>query len=236
MRPTSSALLAALLAALLLPGVARAAHPLATDDGGTVGRGVAEVEVAGGLDVAEVPSVGAGIVLHAGLARRLDVGVSFHYHGLARPDGSWQPGLSEPVLDAKWRATDGRGAVPGLALRLDYAPPIGADGAHTGGAHLLATWATPRRLACVNAGATGGGGAWGLRASAMGLARVAPAVQIGGELVGAAGDGGPSVGGMGAGLLELPGGPVVSLGAGATWADGGVGVQVALGVTSTYGG
>ena len=58
---------AALVAALATPAGARAAHPLLSDDAGTLGRGAAQLELA-----AEVVGTGGGVIC---ARHRLDVGV-----------------------------------------------------------------------------------------------------------------------------------------------------------------
>ena len=61
---------AALVAALATPAGARAAHPLLSDDAGTLGRGAAQLELA-----AEVVGTGGGVICAIADRLTLDVGV-----------------------------------------------------------------------------------------------------------------------------------------------------------------
>jgi hypothetical protein len=117
----------ALAAALAAPAITEAAHPLATDDAGTLGRGVRQAELTAELSRdsegprAERTSADAGeggVAVGYGLLDRLDlvVGVATSWSRVQQRNGpvSEARGLGDLALDLKWRALE----VGGFALAL----------------------------------------------------------------------------------------------------------------------
>ncbi|MCK6507083.1 hypothetical protein L6R53_27545 [Myxococcota bacterium] len=141
------------MTALLWILPALAAHPLTTDDPGTVGPGAGEVALSAGLAAADLE---AGVAGHVGLADRLDLGATLTWAAPAAPG---------PALDLKWRVVD---RALSVGLRADLAPSEVAG-------HLLFAW---RGLA-LDLGAAGPSPA--LSASASAATGHGP-VGLGGEL------------------------------------------------------
>ncbi len=152
------AIAAVLLAALAVPAAAVAAHPLVSDDAGTLGAAVLQVELtgAGGLERSREAGVrlqqDASLLAAAfswGLHDDLDLVVglplAWSRRTAAGPETSTVSGVGDVVLEAKWRFLEAGGF--SLALKPALSLPTGdpALGLGTGrpclGAALLATQA-----------------------------------------------------------------------------------------------
>jgi len=133
---------------LLTPAAVRAAQPFSAEDAGTVGAGVAELEVSSAASAVAGGHLGGldfVAAAHVGLHDRLDLGAEFGFAWGEVHRGVWQSGAGAPVVDAKWRVipADEDGA-PELALKLTWSPPDSGDGDAAGhGLGLIAafTWA-----------------------------------------------------------------------------------------------
>lgn len=127
-----------MLAVLLLPGFALAAHPLITDDAETQGQGKFQLEVNGQYDTDKqsvedvtVKSTGglAASILSYGLAETIDLvlGVPFFW-GTVREDGMTvydEQGISDVNVELKWRFYEKAGL--NLALKPGIIVPTGND-------------------------------------------------------------------------------------------------------------
>ena len=143
---------------------ARAAHPFATEDFGTVGAGVAEVELATALDArgARIDGVGVSVVLHVGLLDAVDVGTELSFASAPGSDGGWGSAMGAPLLDAKLRLREPDGAAPGVAVKVAWAPPLSSDGPAAGHGlvgTLAATWVAGAAELEANLGVAGCTGA-----------------------------------------------------------------------------
>ncbi|MDF1565465.1 MAG: hypothetical protein P1V51_20680 [Deltaproteobacteria bacterium] len=225
----------------LAPAAASAVHPLATDDAGTVGAGAAEVELSFAGEQAAVEGLGlsTGLALHAGILETLDLGIGLGY--------AWSGAMDDPVLDLKWRALEGEGLLPALALRLDLRVGQGgtAGEGHGLGAHAVLTWERARWLVSLCAGTALDGlgqqsaATPSLEGGGMLLLPAGEGLQLGAETVVALPGAGEPVGLdlMAAGLLELGERHLLSLGVGVhleqAASPGWVGT---LGFTTAFGG
>lgn len=232
----------------LPPTPARAAHPLITDDAGTLGLAAAEVEVSSTLgrsDGLRSPShVALGLALHVGVLDELDLGAGVIVESHVGRDATDARTHVALAVDGKWRWLEPDGAAPGLALRLEYAPPVTGGEGHDASGLLLASWEPAARLeAHLDVGLT-----------AMDLGTAAPAptwvatAAVVGHLLGGLALGaeagieleleGPVAGWMGTlGVAWSPvDGPRVSVGLGPVWtADEGLGWVATLALTAGVG-
>jgi len=133
---TAAALLAALLAALAVPATAHAAHPLVSDDAGTLGASVIQLELgaAGARDRSQAEGVRSReeasllvAVFGWGLRDDLDlvVGLPLAW-SRSTLDGSGTStvsGMGDLLLEAKWRFLEAGNL--GLALKAGLALPTG---------------------------------------------------------------------------------------------------------------
>lgn len=239
--PTAAATGLAALLALAAP--AQAAHPLSTDDAGTVGAAGVEIEVSslfGGAEAPEAAGLELGAALHVGLTDALDAGVSLALQTVA--DGKADVAMGAPLLDLKWRVLEAAGAAPGLTLRIDYAPMPDTGVGYDVGGVLVATLDLAPVEVHMNVGAHGRSlGApearFALCVGAASLVSVSSTVQLGAE---AAVEGDPSgelggVSGMAAVAWEVAEARVLSAGAGPTWsADQPVGWVATVGFTASF--
>lgn len=223
--------------ALLCPGMLWAAHPLATDDTGTLGTGGLQTEVSftstgcehHGLDV------DVGLALHAGVARSLDVGVALGAAVL--PLAGWDPGVADPRVDVKWRIA------PALALRLDLAPHLDPALGHDLGGLLVATrevgpWTLGANLGAYLHGLWSSQRRWLGLVSAAALRTMAEGLALGLEAWGSGNDGGlETVAALAALQWNVSRAGTLSFGVGPTWDGAGTGSWAAsLGFTSDLGG
>jgi len=126
----------ALAAALCAPAATRAAHPLATDDAGTLGRGVRQAELTGQMS-RDTEGRGAartsddtgegGVAVGYGLRDDLDLvlGVATSWSRVHQQGGptSETRGLGDVAVDVKWRALEAGGFA--LALKPGITLPTG---------------------------------------------------------------------------------------------------------------
>jgi len=232
----------------LCGAVAHAGHPLETDDTGTQGDGGVEVEISGVAarppEILREVEVGLGVAVHTGLAARLDLGASLFWGAASESRGDWVSIAENPSFDLKWRVVDGRHSLPGIAVRVDYAPPHNAIDAHRHDAALLAlaTWERDRFAASFNIGLVGSyiaaeATVWSGYAAAGGLVTLAEELYAGGEVV-AELDGRvvTAARSMGALVWQARADRAISFGLGASWTDaprpGWLGT---VAITSAYG-
>jgi hypothetical protein len=126
----------ALAMALCAPLAASAAHPLATDDAGTLGRGVRQAELTAGLGrdtegrgaerVSDDTGEG-GLAVGYGVLESLDVvlGLTTSWSRVQQQDGpsSDTKGIGDLAVDLKWRALERGGFA--LALKPGITLPTG---------------------------------------------------------------------------------------------------------------
>lgn len=226
---------------------ARASHPLATDDVGTVGGGGGELEVSG-LVGGPVEGGGRldldlGMALHVGLFDAVDVGASLALH-TSVGDGVASDLVASPLFDLKVRLlSPGEDGTPGFAVRLDYQPPTPIEGGLTGhdaGAVVVTTFEAGVVAIHVNLGATGRALASSeqsltLLGASTGVVSVGGAVALAGEVVfeGTPGDGLVGVSGLAAVMWEAEPSRILSAGVGPSWSpDGGFGWVASVGITA----
>lgn len=138
-----SRLALAVAAALCAPAAARAAHPLITDDAGTLGMGNAQVELttelsrdAAGSGPAKVTDDAGqgGVAIGYGVVDSVDVvlGVATSWSRARQPGAPTETaqGLGDVAIDLKWRALE-RGGFS-LALKPGLTLPTGDAGAGLG--------------------------------------------------------------------------------------------------------
>lgn len=125
-----------LLIALLIPGISRAAHPLITDDTGTQGKGKFQLELNGQFnsdkeetDGTAVKTTGGQVssTLSYGIADTVDLVVTLPYQWNKVEENdvstSDEKGVSDTVLEAKWRFWEKKGS--SLALKPGIRFPTG---------------------------------------------------------------------------------------------------------------
>lgn len=234
----------ALLTVLTSPALARAAHPLATDDTGTVGAAAVEVELSGaaapvsgaGGDV----RLGLGSVLHVGLSERLDLGAGI---GVATVPGEGTDGVADPALDLKLRLGEAAGFLPALAVRADYKPPLAgalSTGLHDAGLVLIASWGGDRFSWHANLGGYlrdlgAGEPAASLLAGTSVVALVGDDVTVAAEVIAErAVDATTSAAGMAALQWQVADAHTISLGTGPAWVGGEVTWLATVGLTSVF--
>lgn len=139
-------LLAAILGWLVfIASAAQAAHPLITDDAGTVGKGGVQLEINGQLAHAsktlndsttqKSKALEAALSATFGLAENLDFAVTAPYQWLSAHQNdeliAREKGISDMSLDLKWRFFEKDGW--GLALKPGITLPTGNDEKGLGG-------------------------------------------------------------------------------------------------------
>ncbi|GAB6057550.1 transporter [Desulfonatronum parangueonense] len=122
-----------LLALLIVPGGVFAAHPLITDDAGTFGKGVANVEF--NLEYEHDKSDGIttsatelSTVLSYGITDAVDLmfTIPYLYVSVKEPDGKFtEDGLSDVGVEVKWRLFEKNGL--GFAVKPGVTLPTGDE-------------------------------------------------------------------------------------------------------------
>lgn len=128
-------------------GQARALHPLATEDAGTLGQARVEVELAliaerfagSRMELAQTWAA------HVGVSSRLDLGATL---------AATSDGLLSAQASAKLRLFDGNEGAPALAVRFDLAPfsLLGDAGPPAAGALAVTSWDWSEGAVHVNLG------------------------------------------------------------------------------------
>jgi len=233
------------LGLLGVSGAAWGAHPFASEDAGTVGGGVAEVELATAVDGAgpEVGCVGLSMVLHVGLTEDLDLGAALGLDSTPGPDGRWGSAMAAPVVDAKLRLSDPDGARPGVAMKLAWRPAVDgpAPTGHELAGLVAATWVVGASTLGTNAGVvseTGqGAGRTTFQVAAGASTGLNDVVHLGVDAVlslATAEHAGLDL--MAGALFHVSPGRVVSVGVGAGWHEGEAASWVATaGLTAAFG-
>ncbi|TNF36877.1 MAG: hypothetical protein EP329_04585 [Deltaproteobacteria bacterium] len=229
------------LGLVVLGGTALAAHPFGAEDAGTVGAGVAEVELATAVDGArsDVGCVGVSMVLHVGLSDAFDLGASLGLDSAPRPDGSWGSSMIAPVVDGKLRLTEPTGPAPGLAAKLSWRPAVDgqAPSGHEVQGLLAATWEVDASELELNAGATGGDDDTTFQVAVGASTRLNDLVHVGVDTVLSLAPGEPAGLEMMAGaLFHVTPSRVVSVGVGAGWGGGEATWVATAGLTAAFGG
>lgn len=137
---------------LLAAAPASALHPLATDDTGTVGGSMLELELSSRIDhaPANATTLTHGFAAHAGLLDTVDVGATMFVETDAR---SWKSQFGTPVVDLKLRLATQAGWRPGAGVRLDFQLPVTGEQQAALGGHLLTSWELGILAFHLNAGA-----------------------------------------------------------------------------------
>jgi hypothetical protein len=124
---------------------AQAAHPLITDDAGTIGQGVVQLEITGEITRdketlddgtrEESEAAEAALTLAYGLTEDLDFVVAIPYPWISSHSNdepvAREHGISDLSLDLKWRIFEGDGW--GLALKPGITLPTGNEAKGLGG-------------------------------------------------------------------------------------------------------
>jgi len=139
-------------AALIIPAVSQAAHPLITDDAGTLGQGKFQLELNGqydsekeSVDGVSMKTTGGQVaaILSYGIVDNIDLVLSLPYQwGKTEVNEATiydEKGISDTVLEVKWRFFEKDGF--SLALKPGIRTPTGNDdkglGAGKFGGHLF---------------------------------------------------------------------------------------------------
>lgn len=106
-----------------------AAHPLGTEDPGTVPPLNLQVEVTGEYyhTAGEGNEIDPGISLTTGILSNLDLTLGAGYGILDPEEGSVEKGFGDLKLAAKWNFLKEKGNLPGLALKLGMTLPTGDE-------------------------------------------------------------------------------------------------------------